>query len=286
MKQLKALFKKEWHTNRFTLLLPVYATLFIYLAVGIAIIVAWSQGVKPIMVMRDVETGTGAKTMGLFIMVFGTTLMTSFISVISAIAIGDNVLNGDARHKCEILHSSQPVPFPLLSGSKFAFMSLGPILVLGVVSLVNSMVISTFFSAVYGAQFGMGLVSWLQTWLQMGLQILLIGSFCWLFGAIFKQRSFLMMGLMIIVMEILILTLNSIFGWHIGSLSGFLLSKVLTIDLGFNDLAITLDYKDQMWDFVNSGWGRIFSWSNLLKLGYSLAFGVAEALIYRERELK
>jgi hypothetical protein len=165
-------------------------------------------------------------------------------------------------------------------------MSLGPILVLGVVSLVNSMVISTFFSAVYGAQFGMGLVSWLQTWLQMGLQILLIGSFCWLFGAIFKQRSFLMMGLMIIVMEILILTLNSIFGWHIGSLSGFLLSKVLTIDLGFNDLAITLDYKDQMWDFVNSGWGRIFSWSNLLKLGYSLAFGVAGALIYRERELK
>lgn len=286
MKQLKALFKKEWHTNRFTLLLPVYATLFIYLAVGIAIIVAWSQGVKPIMVMRDVETGTGAKTMGLFIMVFGTTLMTSFISAISAIAIGDNVLNGDARHKCEILHSSQPVPFPLLSGSKFAFMSLGPILVLGVVSLVNSMVISTFFSAVYGAQFGMGLVSWLQTWLQMGLQILLIGSFCWLFGAIFKQRSFLMMGLMIIVMEILILTLNSIFGWHIGSLSGFLLSKVLTIDLGFNDLAITLDYKDQMWDFVNSGWGRIFSWSNLLKLGYSLAFGVAGALIYRERELK
>ena len=72
MKQLKALFKKEWHTNRFTLLLPVYATLFIYLAVGIAVIVAWSQGVKPTMVMRDVETGTGAKTMGLFIMVFGT----------------------------------------------------------------------------------------------------------------------------------------------------------------------------------------------------------------------
>jgi len=286
MKQLKALFKKEWHTNRFTLLLPVYATLFIYLAVGIAATVAWSQGVKPIMVMRDVETGTGAKTMGLFIMVFGTTLMTSFISAISAIAIGDNVLNGDARHKCEILHSSQPVPFPLLSGSKFAFMSLGPILVLGAVSLVNSLVISTFFSAVYGAQFGMGLVSWLQTWLQMGLQILLIGSFCWLFGAIFKQRSFLMMGLMIIVMEILILTLNSIFGWNIGSLSGFLLSKVLTIDLGFTDLAITLDHKDQMWDFVNSGWVRIFSWSNLLKLGYSLAFGVAGALIYKERELK
>lgn len=286
MKQLKALFKKEWHTNRFTLLLPVYATLFIYLAVGIAATVAWSQGVKPIMVMRDVETGTGAKTMGLFIMVFGTTLMTSFISAISAIAIGDNVLNGDARHKCEILHSSQPVPFPLLSGSKFAFMSLGPILVLGAVSMVNSLVISTFFSAVYGAQFGMGLVAWLQTWLQMGLQILLIGSFCWLFGAIFKQRSFLMMGLMIIVMEILILTLNSIFGWNIGSLSGFLLSKVLTIDLGFTDLAITLDHKDQMWDFVNSGWVRFFSWSNLLKLGYSLAFGVAGALIYRERELK
>ena len=280
MKQLKALFKKEWNTNRFTLLLPVYATLFIYLAVGIAIIVAWSQGVKPIMVMRDVETGTGAKTMGLFIMVFGTTLMTSFISIISAIAIGDNVLNGDARPnaKSSILATGA---LPLLSGSKFAYEP-GAVLVLGRCPGEQPGHLDHLQRgirrAVWDGAGGMASTS--------DGRSVLIGSFCWLFGSIFKRHSIRMMLLVFLVLEILILILNYIFGWHISSVTNFIFSKVLMIDLGFNDLAITLDYKDQMWDFVNSGWWRIFSWSNLLKLGYSLAFGVAGALIYRERELK
>jgi len=293
MKQLNALLKKELKTNRGIFWLPVWVSAAFYALVLISIAIALIQGADVSFFNELKNQQPGANNFGLYMAVLVATMVIGLVSLISVIGLADNVLNGDFKHRCEILHFSQPASFGKIAFSKYLFTTLGAILLLGAVTLFNGLVISGLFGVLFQAQIQFGLVAWLQTWIVVSLQLIVVASVVWLFAALFKQRSAQVMMLTFLVIEVSINLLNRAYGWQIPSPLRFLLGGTLHINqstMAAQDLAAS--GKDamsliisQMDNLISGLWQAIFNLKMLLKLAVSAVLTLGGVFIYKRREL-
>ncbi|HRT59418.1 MAG TPA: hypothetical protein P5170_00660 [Candidatus Syntrophosphaera sp.] len=286
MKQCKALLKKEWDTNWFMALIPLWATCIVYITALIGWIISLIRGHSLGAMVSSGEILTGYSDLVLYGLTSAITIMLGFVSAISAVVLAYNVINGGYKNRCEIFHFSQPVSFLKIAGSKFLLVSLVTILLYGLLSLLNAVVFTLIYSNSVSAGFRYSLTGWLQTFLGTSLSILFLGSLAWLFAGVYKRKSLPLGFLTLLAIEVVIGVLNYTTGWHIPSLFEFL-GRMIALEVKsypscppMNELQ-ALD----MQAAINKIWNSLLSWNSVLKLALSAVFVVAGAWFYKSREL-
>ncbi len=283
MKQCKALLKKELNTNRFSFLMPLWFTLCVYAVVLFAWIFSQVRGDGVIVSMQTELASTGNADLVIYIASMLLTALLGLISILTTIGLADNVINGGHKHRCEILHFSQPMSFVKIALSKFVFAIKGSILLLGALSLITSLLVSWLLSSQIGTPFQYGLVGWLQSWIQVSLSVLLLGSLAWFFAGLFKKNSLYLGMLVVLGLEVTRAILNYTARWNIPSPLGYLMDKV-SVNIHFNPDQPHAGLPNLNL-LISQGWQSILSWSTLLKLAASAVFTVAGAWLYKFREL-
>lgn len=283
MKQFNALMTKEWKTHWASFLLPVWVSAGVYALVLIGWIISLFRGDGVIYQIQSETLEQGLENIILYGATSVTTAMLGFISILTAISLADSLINGGYKHHCEILHFSQPVSFEKIAISKYLFTIMGSILLLGAMSLFNTLVVALLTGIFLQSQFYNGIMSWLQTWIITSLSIVLLGSLYWFFAGLFKKKSFLLGTLVILGIEAAIGVLNYTAGWNIPSLMHYLL-ELLSVDMSFNPDLPHAGIPD-LGLVIQRGWNKILSWESLLKIIYGAVFFIAGSLLYKRREL-
>jgi len=285
MKQCKALLRKEWRINRKQFLLPLWFTLCVYGAGLIGWIVSLIMGTGIVQTIQAGSVDLGFKDFFLFGVSRGTVALIGFIALITALSLADQVINGDYKHRCEILHFSQPLTFAKIILTKYLFIILGTILLFGLIAMVNSVLISLVSGHLVGAQIYYGLVGALQVWLKTSLSIVFLGSLAWFFAGLFKKNSFFMGVMVLLGIQALILILNYLAGWQIPSPVGYIM-KLATVNININiDPQLPRPNLPDIDSVVGMGWKGILNWNSLLKLAYSALLFVGGSYLYKRREL-
>jgi ABC-type transport system involved in multi-copper enzyme maturation permease subunit len=203
--------------------------------------------------------------------------------MISAMILADSLLNGGFKRKCEILHLSQPVCIGKILISKYLFMTLGTIILLSLISLINSIGISLIIGYYTGAHMYFGITAWAQTLIKLIFTLLFVSSMYWFFAGLFKRKSFFMGTLLIIAIQAAISILNYTAGLHIPSLLAYIL-RLATISPEMNVNTMTLGVS-QLNAIIESQWSNLFDLDTLMRCIYSVIFFIAGGWLYRNREL-
>lgn len=101
MKQCKALLKKEWDTNWFMTLIPLWATCIVYITALIGWIISLIRGYSLGAMVNSGEILTGYSDLVLYGLTSAITIMLGFVSAISAVVLAYNVINGGYKNRCE-----------------------------------------------------------------------------------------------------------------------------------------------------------------------------------------
>lgn len=283
MKQCKALLRKEWNTHWVSFLMPAWFTGGVYVTVLIGWIISLIKGTGIVFSLQTGEIPVGMENTILYVGTSTLVALLGLVSLITALTLADSLINGGFKRRCEILHFSQPVSFAKIAGSKYAFMTLGAILLLGILSLVNSLGISLISGYLIKSQIQYGMIGWLQMWIQFSLIILFLSSLYWFFASLFKRKSFFMGTLLILAIQAVISILNYTAGWQIPSLVEYLL-ELVTVSVSFNPDVPNMGV-ESINNLISLQWQNIFCWNSLFKLIYSAVFLIGGALLYKRREL-
>lgn len=283
MKQLKALAIKEWHTNRSTLLTPLWFTLGAYAIglLGLIIGLVRGQSAQWLISVQNFPADMG--NMLVYGSVYGTMITLGWVAIVSAIILSDSMINGGFKRKCEILHLSQPVSLIKIIGVKYAMLSFGTIALFAVLGLVNSLAIS-FVQAYYtSAHVYFGVIAWLQATIEISLSLLFLASIYWFFAGIYKRKSFFFGTLTILGIQAAISILNYTAGLNIPSLLKYI-ARLATIQLNFSGAHLNAGTSNVMM-LCAGKWQHIAGWDSVLKLLYSSVLFVAGYFLYKRKEL-
>jgi len=283
MKQFRALLKKEWQTNRHTFLIPLWFICGFY-GIGIlGFLINLIKGNKMVAVFSTLNMPPNMKELYLFSSSASFVIGLGFIAMISSIILADSLINGGYKRKCEILHLSQPVSMPKIIAAKYLFMTLGTMLLLAIVSFVNSMVLSVFFNINSGAHMYFGIVAWAQTFVQSCFTVLFISSLYWMFAGLFKRRSFVMGTLTILAIQVAIGILNYTANLQIPSLISYII-KLSTVQLNM-DLSLYLKDLGVFSAAVEGRWKYLLDAYTLQRVVLSAVFFLVGSWLYNTREL-
>lgn len=283
MKQIKALIVKEWNTNWTTFLIPLWFTLGVYVMGLIGLIINAAKGNLLQTAITTHGYPTGVENFALFSASSGSLIGLSFVATLSAIGLADTLLNGGFKRKCEILHLSQPVSITKILGVKYGFMLIGTIVLLGIITLINSIGISLFIGYYTGARLYFGLTAWAQLFIQIIFCLAFVSSLYWFFAGLFKRKSFFMGTLAILTIQAAISILNYTANLSIPSLTGYIISmSSVNPDLNYGAMVAGLS---ELNNYIDNQWHNMFNLKMLLQTIYSAIFCLAGAWLYRRREL-
>lgn len=283
MKQIKALLLKEWQTNRYIFLTPLWFTLGVYCIASLGFIINIVKSNSFSMKFSASNLPTGMENIALFTSSAGTVGAVGLVAMITAIILADVLINGGLKRKCEILHLSQPVSLTKIVATKYLFMTLGLILLLGLVTLVNSVFISLLMRHFTGAHLYFGITAWAQTVIQAVFPLLFVSSAFWFFAGLFKRKSFFMGVLLILSIQAAISILNFIADMHIPSLVSYIM-KLSTIQFRFSPDMMS-GSTSQLCTIIENRWQSLFDIDTLARVLYSIFFFFAGAYLYSHREL-
>lgn len=285
MNQFKALLRKEWQTHWKNFLVPVWFCLGVYLIAFLGWILSLVKGGD----MSFIQAGSGLTAdmanSALWIGVTTTTALLGFVGIINSISLADNLINGGYKRKCEILHLSQPVSLLKILGTKYVFMTLGSILLLAALNLLNSLGLSLLAGYYTPAQFSFGFIAWLQISLELSLSLLFASSLYWFFAGVFTRSSFFMGALVIAAIQATTSILNYMAGLKIPSLAMYL-AKLSTVTLNVGgepshsaNLVMTVNHA------IESRWDMIWNLDSLMKVLLSAIFFILAYFLIKRREL-
>lgn len=286
MKQIKALLIKEWNTHRGALLLPTWFSLGVLGVMLAGFLWALVQGLDLSLFVHIKNIRSEFDKLVLWGMGVGGTTTLAFIAMIGGIVLGDGMLNGGAKRRCDIFHLSQPVSLARIIGTKFGLMTITLYLQVVVISLLGITATAPFVASVLHLPLSIAYTGVLQGLAAMFLPFLFVCCFFWMFSAIFRQGAFFKAILSVAGVELARNILNKIPGIHFPSLALYL-NKLAGISVN-NDPDITrhtlatLGGADGV---INSFLGQAFdnyTWQRIL---FCVVFFAAGYWIYRRREV-
>jgi hypothetical protein len=282
MKQLRALIMKEWLTNRTNFLLPVWFSVGVYVVSLIGLVLNLLRGNQLRLAFSPLNLPEEMRSIVMFTSSAGAVGALGIISMISSILLADSLLNGSYKRKCEIFHLTQPVSQAKIIGAKFLFMTLGSMLLMGVVSLVNSLVVSISLRLLTGAHLYFGITAWAQTFIQYLFPFVFVSTMFWFFAAIFKRKSFLMGLLSILAIYTAISILNFTARMEIPSLLAYIF-KLSTIQFNLRPEMMQGGMAPLV-TIVENRWAQLLDFDSLMRVIYSVIFFLAGSILYCRRE--
>ena len=286
MKQIKALLKKEWQTHRSALLIPSWFTGGVLLVSLIGVLYALFQGADMTFFVHWKPLKAELDKIVLWGLGIGGSTVLAFVAMIAGIVLGDGMLNGGNKRRCDIFHLSQPVSLARIIGTKFGLLSIGLYAQVAIISLLGISVTAPFVASKLGLPVSYAYLGVLQGLASMALPFLFVCCFFWMASAIFKHGAFIKAILSVGGIEIARVILNRITGMAFPSLSEYLnqlagMSRGSTPELTPATLA-SLGGADSV---IQSFWTLAFdayTWQRILFI--IIFFGVGY-WFYRRREI-
>lgn len=283
MKQLKALVIKEWRTHRNALLTPLWFTLGVYAVSLLGYVLSLVKGGH---MDFNMALGKIPPGMGNFLMyssIYAGVVMLGTVGIISAIILADSMINGGFKRKCEILHLSQPVSVIKIISVKYLMLSLGTIVLLGVIGLLNTLLfgfIQSFYTAI---PIYFGLVAWAQASIEISLSLLMMASIYWFFAGLYTRKSFFLGTLTILGIQAAISILNYTAGLEIPSLLGYL-ARLSSVQVNLSHTPNPVGIPD-VFSLINGKWAQLMGWDSVIKLAYSAMLFAGGFFLYKRKEL-
>jgi len=284
MSKLKALLKKDLQIGKKTLIMPVWIVLGYYLLVILGVAVAY--------IRSDFQFSWGDMDMlempSLHIMSYlagiGIMSFPGILAVIFTLIMTQCALNEDIRRNSELFHRSQPVSVWFRSLSKYISGIAGNWLTFLAIGLFNLIIVIVVLALIHQLRLDFLMAGWLQAFVAMMKITLIVGSICFFFSAIFKDKAFLQ-GLAILVgIQFLIWILNILLGWNLPLPLNYLYEL-----FGSNSLKGIESYvtESEVVYLINRNWqDLIVSWRNLIQILFSGILFICSTLIYKSKEIK
>ncbi|PKN78959.1 MAG: hypothetical protein CVU48_06785 [Candidatus Cloacimonetes bacterium HGW-Cloacimonetes-1] len=283
MNQTKALIIKEWHTHKRTLITPLFAVAGFYAVVLLGLLINLIKGHDLMATMNVGSVEPSTLSMIAWVSNLSVVALIGLISIISALSLSDNIINGDHKKHCEILHLSQPLSILKLFTVKYMVMILGSLIVLFAVALVNALIMNSVMNYVAGTSFVIGMTGMIQGYLDVAFALLFVSSLYWMFATIFKSKPFFKGTLAIFSIEVTIRILNYLVGWQIPSIATYLI-RLSSVTISFNDSMPHVQNLDVPY-LISMKWSSIAGIDNLMKVVYSAICFVAGYFIFKKREV-
>ena len=137
MNQCKTLLKKEWWINWKQLLLPVWVSLAFIGVCIIGLLIGLIKGKGITYFRMEGNFPPGFNNLFLFGSVQTLNIALGFLSIMVAIMLADNLINGGFKLKCEFLHQFQQFSLTKMLSSNFVFLILGSFIFFAFISLLG-----------------------------------------------------------------------------------------------------------------------------------------------------
>lgn len=284
MYKFKALLKKDLQIGRKTIIMPVWIVLGYYVLVALGILIAWIK-TDFSFDLSEIDF-TDAPNLYLLSYIAGIAIMSfpTILAVIFTLILTQSSLNEDLRRGSELFHRSQPISVWWRSLSKYITGIAGNWLTFIAIGVLNIILVVIGLSLVHQLRLDFLLAGWLQAFVSMMKITLIVGSICFFFSAIFKDKAFLQGLAMLVGIQFLIWILNLLLGWNLPLPINYLY-KLVDIS-SFNNLETFVTEKDVRY-LINRNWqDLILSWKTFLQMLFSGLLFFLSTLIYKGKEIK
>ncbi|MBN2460879.1 MAG: hypothetical protein JXB60_04670 [Candidatus Cloacimonetes bacterium] len=286
MNKFRTLLLKEYWIEKKQLLVPVWITLGYYLLALIGVLIAYFRSEGEIShVVRGIDFTDASVNAGIsYIVNMAHVIFPGLLCILFTIILTQSALNEDIRRNFELFHRSQPVSIWLRSLAKYTVGIAGNLLVLLAIVLFNFIVSSIILLALGLYSPGPALAGMIQSYLGHIKLALIIGSICFFFSAVFKDKAFFNGIAILFGVNFLFLIFNVLFNWKLPLPLYYLYQLIKTgsmIMIGSDFDAANIS------DLIRDHWGVIvFNWKSLLQIISSGVLFAGATLIYRLREIK
>jgi len=284
MNKFKALLKKDLWINKKTLMMPIWIILGYYLLTLVGLGIAYFRADFQLS-LGDIDF-SDAPSLYILSYAVGAGIM-SFplaLAMIFTLITTQSGLNEDIRRNSELFHRSQPVSVWLRSLSKYISGIGGNWLTYLAIGVFNLLIVLIVLIVMHQLNLVFLLSGWLQAFVGMMKMTMIIGSICFFFSAIFKDKAFLQ-GLAIIVgVQFLLLIMNFLFGWNLPLPLNYVYELFKTNTFTKIESIVT---ESEVMHLINRNWQElVFSWRNLVQIMFSAVLFIFSTLIYKRKEIK
>ncbi|MCK4956013.1 MAG: hypothetical protein KAS49_00145 [Candidatus Cloacimonetes bacterium] len=282
MHKFLALVKKDWYINKKAVLIPFWIVGGFYLINIIIMLVAYFTGQVDSMFSFPTN-GVTAQMMSYFansiIVIFPGLLALLFVIICS-----QNALNEDKRRKCELFHCSQPVSIWQRTGSKYTVGIFSNLVVFIIISILNFLVLNVILLFLDGFSISAAIQGLIQAQIVYIKSAIVIGSIGFFVSSIFEQSAFFKFIAILIAVNIIIVVLNTIYGWRIPSPLKYVKTLIEnTPKLPENQSLLDVDFAE----VIKQNWARVlFNVKTIWQLVVSGVLFMAGTYIYGRKEIK
>jgi len=284
MNKFKALLIKDLQINKKILMMPVWILLGYYLLVLLGLGVAYVRSDFHFS-LSDIHM-PDMSTLYIVSYLAGIGIMSfpGIMAGIFTLILTQSALNEDIRRNSELFHRSQPVSLWLRTLSKYVSGIAGNWLTYLGLGLFNLIIVTIVLALVHQLRFDFLMAGWLQAFVATMKITLIVGSICFFFSSIFKDKAFLQ-GLAILVgIQFLIWIFNTMFGWNLPLPLNYLYDLIGTNSIKGFDSYVT---ETEVVRFINRNWqDLVLSWRNLIQILFSGALFICSTIIYKNKEIK
>jgi hypothetical protein len=285
MYKFKALLKKDLQISKKTLIMPVWIVLAYYILLALGILIAYIKtGLSFDITNLDLSNSPSLNILS-YIVGIGIMSFPSILAVIFTLILTQSSLNEDLRRGSELFHRSQPISVWFRSLSKFVSGIAGNWLTFLAIGVLNIILAGIGLLIVDQLRVDFLLAGWLQAFVGMMKITLIIGSICFFFSAIFRDKAFLQGFAILVGIQFLLWILNQLLGWHLPLPINYLYKLIYPV-VSFTKMESYVTDQDVRY-LINRNWqDLIFTWQNLLQILFSGILFALSTLIYKGKEIK
>ncbi|MBN1326783.1 MAG: hypothetical protein JW996_02405 [Candidatus Cloacimonetes bacterium] len=287
MTKFTTLLRKDYYLNRKNLMMPVWITAGYYLLTAIALLIAYFKAPESIHVgFNDFGSfpDENIRYVASYLANLSLMIMPGILSLIFTIIITQGALNDDIHRNSELFHRSQPVSIWQRTLAKFTVGVGGNWVVLSGIALFNFILFGIILLAFDLFSFGTALAGILQSSLGFMKFGLIIGSICFFFSAVFKDKGFLQGVAILVGIQFLFMILNALLGWKIP------LPLTFLYKLLYSDAIIKVEdsiSKAEIIAQIRHNWmSLLVSWKTFFQILFSGGLFALSTWIYSLKEVK
>lgn len=232
MQQFKTLIIAEYKKRKNAYWWPVWIVAGITALSLIALLIAWIIESPNIVMYNGVNGGDGNR-IGMYGTMFGFgTIFWAFVAL-----MGQSSLNRERQLGSDLFFRSQPVSFWKVTGAKYLMHLFGSSILLLGLGIIFSLILS-IVAAITGDGFFLGQALWgcFLGWLTYLKVVVVFGSLCFLFSAIFKNNALLLGAAALGLLEGILAIVEVIFRYKISIPSVFVTLGKMVGSMGLDEI--------------------------------------------------
>ncbi|MCF7919701.1 MAG: hypothetical protein K9N06_07300 [Candidatus Cloacimonetes bacterium] len=285
-------FKNDLRINKKTLLSQIMLFLIIdFLAIIAFFIFKHQSGVTDLnFITFELDGDISQQSVEIFnniwiLIGMGVVSFVGFVMLISSISLGSSALNLDHSRKCEIFYRSHPISIWTYASSKYMISVFVPFIIMLGIGLFNLLLVIPFLVPIFRFDLFPSLQGLFSAILIYMRSIMILGSIGFLASAVFREKAFMKLLLVIVTVQILFAFIHFSFDVPLLNLFGYIIKLINPLQ-NFSHIT-NLEQPDSLsglYSFLSMR-NLLFNWHCLLQIAASALFFITGVFVYSRKEI-